>query len=410
MEKILDRFLRYVKVTTMSDSSKEEIPTTECQWDLAKMLQKELLELGLSDAAVSDHCVVTAHLPSNLPKGKEHAKIGFIAHIDTTDDFSGVNVKPQLVANYDGSDIPLDKKGKVVLSPDDFPTLLDNIGKTLVVTDGTTLLGADDKAGVAEIMTMVAYLTEHPEIKHGQIGIAFSPDEEGADGIRYLDIEAFDCDYAYTVDGGELGELEYENFNAASVTVEFFGREVHPGEAKGKMVNAGLLAMEYASLLPGTETPTNTEKYEGFYHLHHLEGNVSYAKLEYLLREHDTLLFGKRKIFLKKAAEFMKNKYGEKRVKITIEDSYYNMKEKIEPHIYIVENAARAMTDAGVEPKIQPVRGGTDGSSLSFRGLPCPNLSTGGYNFHGRFEYIPAESMEKMVEVLLNLATGDCED
>ncbi len=410
MEKILDRFLRYVKINTMSDSTGLEIPTTDCQWDLARLLADELKAMGLEDAAVSDHCVVTAHMPSNLPKGETRDKIGFIAHIDTVDDFNGKNVKPRVIENYDGSDIFLDSKEKFVLSPDTFPTLLDNVGKTLIVTDGSTLLGADDKAGIAEIMTMLSYLTEHPEIKHGQIGVAFSPDEEGAGGIRYLDVKAFDCDYAYTVDGGALGELEFENFNAATFTVEINGREVHPGEGKDKMVNASLLAMEFASLMPSAETPAHTEKYEGFYHLQRMEGGPSFAKLEYLLREHDTLLFEKRKLFVKQTVDYLNKKYGCKRFKLNVRDSYYNMRDMIEPHIQIVEKAAKAMTDADVEPKIQPVRGGTDGAYLCFRGLPCPNLSAGGYNFHGRYEYIPLESMEKMVEVLTNIAVNVYEE
>lgn len=405
MEKVLDKFLRYIKINTQSDSTIEDrVPTTEGQWDLAKMLVSELEKMGAKDVKLSDHCIVTAVIPSNLEGGKKAPKIGFLAHMDTVDDAPGEGVNPRLVENYDGGDIVLSKDGKTVMSPSVFPSLLENVGKTLVVTDGSTLLGADDKAGVSEIMTMAERLLSDSSLKHGDIKIAFSPDEEGADGIRMFDVAAFDADYAYTVDGGKLGEIEYENFNAAGFKVFAHGREVHPGEAKNKMVNAALLVSEFIGMLPASQTPATTEGYEGFYHLAQMGGDCSEAFAEYILRDHDKTIFEKRKAFIKDTVAYLNAKYGEGTFTLEMKDSYYNMREKVEPHMYIVENAKKAMEEAGVTPIVVPIRGGTDGAKLSFEGLPCPNLSTGGFNFHGRYEYIPVESMEKMVEVLLNLA------
>lgn len=406
MEKVLDRFLRYVKVNTQSDSTCEDkVPTTEGQWDLAKMLTAELEKMGAQDVKLSEHCIVTAKIPSNLPSGKKAPKIGFLAHMDTVDDAPGEGVNPRLVENYDGGDITLSKDGKVVMSPSVFPSLKENVGKTLVVTDGSTLLGADDKAGVAEIMTMAETLLTDKTLLHGDIRIAFSPDEEGADGIRMFDVKAFDADYAYTVDGGKVGEIEYENFNAAGFKVIVHGREVHPGEAKNKMVNAALLATEFAQMLPQSQTPATTEGYEGFYHLAEMGGDCSEAHVEYILRDHNREIFEERKAFIRSTVDYLNAKYGEGTFVLEMKDSYYNMREKVEPFMYIVDNAVSAMKEAGVDPIIVPIRGGTDGAKLSFEGLPCPNLSTGGFNFHGRYEYIPVESMESMVQVLLNLAT-----
>lgn len=400
---VLDRFLRYIQIDTKSDPSNTETPTTKGQWELAKMLVAELTEMGAKDIVLNEHCIVTASIPSTLKENEKSKVIGFLAHMDTSDSAPG-NVKPQLIKNYDGNDILLDKQGTAVLSPKVFPSLLDNVGNTLVITDGTSLLGSDDKAGIAEIMTMAYTLLNNPEIPHGEIKIAFTPDEEGADGIRHFDVKAFGADFAYTVDGGALGEIEYENFNAAGFTVKILGREVHPGEAKGKMINAALLATEFASMLPANETPGTTSDYEGFYHLCEICGDCTEAKLSYILREHDKDLFQKRKKYIENVIYYLNEKYGEERFILEMSDTYYNMKEKILPHMHLIDNAKAAMEESGITPRIVPIRGGTDGARLSYVGLPCPNLSTGGYNFHGRFEYIPVESMEKMVDVLVNLA------
>ena len=372
---------------------------------LAKLLRDELTQMGAAQVRMDEHGYVYAKILSNTSRSVP--ALGFIAHMDTSPALSGRDVKPQLVKNYDGGDICLNHDLGIVLSPADFPELLEYKGQTLVTTDGTTLLGADDKAGAAEIMSMAAWLLAHPEEEHGDICIAFTPDEEVGRGADLFDVEGFGAVGAYTVDGGALGELEYENFNAASARLTIQGSSIHPGSAKGRMKNAILIGMEFQSLLPTFENPMYTEGYEGFYHLDHMEGNVEQAVLEYIIRDHDREKFEKKKVFFQQAADFLNQKYGEKTVQPMIRDSYYNMREKIEPCMFLIENAKRAMEAAGVTPRILPVRGGTDGARLSYMGLPCPNLSTGGHNAHGRFEYIPVQSMDAMVQVLRNLAAAE---
>lgn len=398
MSRVVERFLKYVKFDTKSDEESNTVPSTEEQLVLAKELGKELEEIGLSHVSVDENGYVMAVLPSNMDK--KVPTVGFIAHMDTSPDMSGTNINPRFVENYDGEDIKLNEE--VTLSPKDFPELKNYIGETLITTDGTTLLGADDKAGIAEIITAVEYLIEHPEIKHGTIKVGFTPDEEIGRGADHFDVERFDADVAYTLDGGAVGELEYENFNAAGAKVTIQGRNVHPGSAKNKMVNSVLIAGEFIASLPESETPQNTEDYEGFYHLNSINGDVEKTVLNYIIRDFDSESFENRKNTMKAIGEKLNKKYGH-RVKVEIRDQYRNMKEKIEPVMYVVDNAKKAMELAGVKSKVSPIRGGTDGARLSFMGLPTPNIFAGGLNFHGKYEYVPVSSMEKAVEVVLKI-------
>ena len=405
-ETVIDRFLRYVKVDTQSSENSNTSPSTMKQHDLAVMLAKELTEIGAQDVFYDkEHCYIYATIPSTLTeKSKKTPVIGFIAHMDTSDAVSGKDVKPRIVENYDGKDIPLNQKENIVLSPSAFPELLNHKGENLIVTDGTTLLGADDKAGVSEIMTMAAELLQHPEIKHGELRICFTPDEEVGEGTRYFDLERFHADFAYTVDGGKLGELEYENFNAAEAELIIHGRSVHPGDAKGKMLNATLIAYEFQSMLPVFDNPMYTEGREGFYHLTLMKGTCDMAVVYYIIRDHDLTKFGRKKDRFRKIVDYLNDKYGQGTIELTMEDSYFNMIEKIRPHMHLIENARKAMAQAQVTPIENPIRGGTDGAALSFKGLPCPNLCTGGYNYHGKYEYASIPEMEKVVEILLGLA------
>ncbi len=396
---VTERFLKYVSFHTTSDESSETIPSTDRQRTFGAFLVEEMTALGLQDARMDDHGYVYAYLPSNI-EGCSDA-VGYIAHMDTSPDVSGENVKPEIVT-YGGGDIPL--KGEGVISAEKFPFLAKYVGEQLIVTDGTTLLGADDKAGIAEIVTACEYFLSHPEIPHKAIALGFTPDEEIGRGADCFDVYAFPASYAYTVDGGEVGEIEYENFNAASAHVAFKGINIHPGSAKNKMRNAALIAAEFVSLLPAEQTPAHTEGYEGFYHLHHMSGCESSAEVAFIVRDHDRAKFEAKKAYLAGIASLLQAKYGEDALTLTVKDSYYNMKEQILPHMYLITEAEAAMRQAGVEPKIVAIRGGTDGARLSYMGLPCPNLSTGGYNFHGVHELIPVQSMEKMVQVLVNLA------
>ncbi len=400
MEKLLDRFLRYVAVDTQSDENSESQPSTAKQLDLLRLLRDELVAMGV-DATLDEFGYVMAVLPSNL--AEKVPAVGFIAHVDTSPDASGKGVKPQIVPNYDGGPIALKGVEGLFLSPSDFPELLAHKGETLITTDGTTLLGADDKAGVAEIMDAVQYLVAHPEVKHGKICIGFTPDEEIGRGVVKFDVKRFGADYAYTMDGGEVGELEFENFNAAAATLRFNGLNVHPGYAKGKMKNAMRLAMEFNAMLPDAEKPEYTEGYEGFYHLIGMKGTVEEAELTYIIRDHSLARYEERKAFVQRCADFMNAKYGEGTVCAEIKHQYYNMREQVEPHYHIIETAMEAMRLAGVEPRVQPIRGGTDGANLSFKGLPCPNIFAGGLNFHGKMEWVPLESMQKASAVILNI-------
>ena len=398
---LVERFLKYVSFDTQSSEETEVTPSTPGQMVFAKYLKEELESLGLEDITLDEHGYLFATLPANIDKPVP--TIGFIAHMDTSPDMSGKDVSPRIVQNYDGSDIVLCAEENVVLSPSQFPELLDHKGEDLIVTNGKTLLGADDKAGVAEIMTMAAWFLSHPEEKHGRICIAFTPDEEVGRGADFFDVEGFGAEAAYTVDGGALGELEYENFNAASGHVTIQGKGIHPGSAKGKMKNALLIAMEFQALLPAFENPMYTEGYEGFYHLDHMEGDVEGAQMAYIIRDHDREKFEQKKAFFEKAAEFLNAKYGAGTVTAVVKDSYYNMKEKIEPHMELIHIAEDAMRKNGVTPVISPVRGGTDGARLSYMGLPCPNLCTGGHNYHGKYEYVCVESMEQTVNILTEI-------
>lgn len=404
MSKVIEKFLNYVKIDTQSDENSTACPTTAKQHDLAKLLVKELEAMGADEITYDkEHCYVYATVPAT--KGCENRPVlGFIAHMDTAPAVTGENVKPRIIENYDGKDIVLNEEKNIVMKVSDFPELVEYTGKRLIVTDGTTLLGADDKAGIAEIMTMAEQLLSHKEIPHGKIRIGFTPDEEVGAGADHFDVKLFGADYAYTVDGGKLGELEYENFNAAGAKVTFHGRSVHPGDAKNKMVNALLLAMEFQNMLPVFENPMYTEKYEGFYHLDLLSGSVEKAQAEYIIRDHDKDKFEQKKETFLRIGDYLNEKYGKDTVLIEMKDSYYNMREIIEQHMQLIENAKAAMEETGVNPIVVPIRGGTDGARLSYMGLPCPNLCTGGHNFHGRFEYICADSMEKIVEILLKLA------
>lgn len=404
MTDVIEKFLRYIAVDTQSSEESETFPSTEKQKNLARMLYNELREMGAADVYFNERdCFVYAKIPAN-DGGKSARRLGFIAHMDTSPEASGSGVKARFVENYDGGDILLNAEKNITLSPAQFPELAAYRGKTLIVTDGTTLLGADDKAGVAEIMAAAQRLLTSG-LPHGEICIAFTPDEEIGGGINKFDIERFGADAAYTVDGGGLGELEFENFNAASARITITGLNVHTGEAKGKMVNAAQLAAEYEMLLPAAEKPEHTEGYEGFFHLLSISGDTSRAELKYLIRDHDRAKFESRKELMRRTADLLNAKYGKGRVQIVISDTYYNMREKIEPqNMFLIENAAECMKELGVQPKIQPIRGGTDGANLSFRGLPCPNLFTGGHNYHGVYEYVCAESMELAAELIVKLA------
>jgi len=401
MEKILDRFLRYVGVDTQSNEESESQPSTAKQWDLLKMLCAELQEMGI-EAELDEYGYVMGTIPSNIP-GKDIPAVGFIAHVDTAPDASGKDVKPQIIPDYDGSDIALKGVPGLFLKPSEFPELLHFKGQTLITTDGTTLLGADDKAGVAEIMNAASWIMEHPDFKHGPIKIGFTPDEEIGRGVVKFDVKRFGADYAYTMDGGEIGELEFENFNAASAKIHVQGRNVHPGSAKGKMKNAILIGQEFNSLLPIEQRPEYTEGYEGFFHLISFKGSVEEADFAYIIRDHDAVKFDRKKVMIREVAEFMNKKYGDGTVQLTLKDQYRNMREQVEPHYHIIEKAVKAMEMEGIKVKIQPIRGGTDGANLSYMGLPCPNIFAGGLNFHGKMEYVPLESIEAASKVILNI-------
>lgn len=399
---VIERFLKYVTFDTQSDESTGVTPSTPKQMVFAQYLKTELEELGLKGISLDENGYLFATLPSNVDH--EVPVVGFIAHMDTSPDMSGENVKPRIVEKYDGKDIPLCAEENIILSPANFPELLDHVGEDLIVTDGHTLLGADDKAGIAEIVGAVAYLIAHPEIKHGDIRIGFNPDEEIGLGAHKFDVEKFGAKWAYTMDGGEVGELEFENFNAAAAKIRVKGRNVHPGYAKNKMINSLLVANEYASLLPANETPGTTEGYEGFYHLIGMEGEVENTVLSYIVRDHDREKFEARKQALLNYAAQLNEKYGEGTVTVELKDQYYNMRQQVEPLMYIIDIAFAAMQEAGVTPKVKAIRGGTDGAQLSFKGLPCPNIFAGGLNFHGRYEFVPVQSIEKAMNVVVKIA------
>ena len=399
---IIDRFIKYVTIDTESDPNNPEFPSTENQWNLAKILEKELNQIGMQEVELDKNCYIMATLPSNL--NYEVPTIGFVAHIDTSPDFTGANVKPQIIENYNGKDITLNKEKNIILSPDYFEDLLQYKGQTIITTDGTTLLGADDKGGVTEIVTAMEYLINHPEIKHGKIRICFTPDEEVGKGAHKFDVKKFGADWAYTMDGSQIGELEYENFNAASAKITINGKIVHPGYAKGKMINSMTIASDFIHRLPSKEVPESTEGYEGFFHLHQLKGNVEQSVLNYIIRDHDLGLFNNRKQFMIDLVAKMNSELGNNSIELDIKDQYYNMKEKVIPVMHIVDIAEEVMKEIGITPLIKPIRGGTDGSQLSFMGLPCPNIFAGGHNFHGRYEYVPVESMIKATEVIVGIS------
>ncbi|NVO18717.1 MAG: peptidase T [Bacteroidetes bacterium] len=398
---ILSRFLRYVSIDTQSDDSSNSMPSTSKQFDMLRMLRDELESLGLEDVSLDENGYIMATLPATTTR--KAPVIGFIAHVDTAPDMSGANVKPQIIKNYDGGSIVLNKELNLELTTADFPELKEYVGQTMIVTDGTTLLGADDKAGVTEIMAAVEYLVKHPEIEHGTLKIGFTPDEEIGRGVDKFDVKKFGADFAYTMDGGGVGELEYENFNAAGAKVFIQGRNIHPGYAKSKMLNAILMAMEFNALLPVFERPEFTQDYEGFYHLIKMDGSVEKASIQYIIRDHDKVKFEHKKAFFLQCIDFMNKRYGEKVFTPELKDQYFNMREMVEPVYHVVETARQAMVELGIEPKVVPIRGGTDGARLSYMGLPCPNIFAGGHNFHGKFEYIPLESMEKAVQVILKI-------
>ncbi|MCI1590817.1 peptidase T [Heyndrickxia oleronia] len=398
---IIERFTSYVKIDTQSNEDSETCPSTPGQWDLLHKLEEELKSIGMEDVTLDENGYLMASLPSNTDK--HVPTIGFLAHVDTATDFTGKNVNPQLVENYDGGDILLNDSLHITLSPKEFPNLENYKGHTLITTDGTTLLGADNKAGIAEIMTAMAYLIQHPEIKHGKVRVAFTPDEEIGRGPHKFDVEAFQAQYAYTVDGGRLGELEYESFNAAGAKITIKGSNIHPGSAKGKMINSIKIGMELQNKLPAEEAPEYTEGYEGFYHLLSMNGDVEQTKMNYIIRDHDKEKFEAKKANLEKIVNELKQKHGENNIILEISDQYYNMKDKIEPVKHIVDIAYEAMKDLNIEPIIQPIRGGTDGSQLSFMGLPTPNIFTGGENFHGKYEYISVDNMEKATQVIIGI-------
>ncbi len=401
-EELIERFVSYVTIDSESDPNSETTPSTQKQWDIANKLVQELKDMGLKDVSIDEHAYIMATLPSNV----EHPvpSIGFISHFDTSPDFTGKDVKPQIIENYDGKDILLNKEQNIILSPDYFEDLLMYKGQTLITTDGTTLLGADDKAGVTEIMTAVKYLVEHPEIKHGDIKIGFTPDEEIGRGAHKFDVKKFAAEWAYTMDGSQVGELEYENFNAAGAQVKITGKIVHPGYAKGKMINSMYIAQDFINSLPRLETPEHTEGRQGFFHLTKIEGEVDETRLNYIIRDHDKEHFEARKKVMLDLAKEINEQHGREAVSIEIKDQYFNMREKVEPVMHIVDIAEQAMKELNIEPLIKPIRGGTDGSQLSYMGLPCPNIFAGGHNFHGRYEYVPVESMIKATQVIIKIA------
>ena len=416
MTTAVERFLKYVSYDTQSDEANDTCPSTKKQLLLANELKRELEEMGASDVRMSEYGYVFARIPDNTGSTSAHdasgvgqkttiPALGFISHMDTAPSLTGTNVKPRIVQAYDGKDIVLNAEKQIVMKVSEFPFLADLKGQDLIVTDGTTLLGADDKAGVAEIMTMAEYFLSHPEIPHGEICIGFTPDEEIGRGADRFDVKDFGAAVAYTVDGGPIGEIEYENFNAASGKVRIQGASIHPGDAKLKMKNALLIGMEFQILLPVFENPMYTEGYEGFYHLDEMSGNVEEAQLNYIIRDHDHEKFEQKKKFFAEAADFLNRKYGKGTVIAEVTDSYYNMKEKIEPCMYLIDTAKEAMPACGIEPEVVPIRGGTDGARLSYMGLPCPNLCTGGYNYHGKYEFIPVDSLQKTAEILVEIAS-----
>ena len=406
MQHIIDRFIGYVTVDTESDPESNTTPSTAKQWDLANKLVEELKQIGLTDASIDDKSYVMATLPSNLDY--EVPTIGFVSHFDTTPDFTGKDVKPQIIKNYDGGDIVLNEEKNIILSPSYFKDLLLYKGQTLITTDGTTLLGADDKAGITEIMTAMEFLVQNPEIKHGTLKVCFTPDEEIGRGADHFDVEKFGADWAYTMDGSQIGELEYENFNAAGVKIRFKGKSVHPGYAKGKMINSMLLANKFINKLPKDETPESTKNYEGFYHVTNIQGSIEDTLVQLIIRDHNRKKFEKRKEYVEEVVAKINKKYkkqfGEDIAILEIKDQYYNMREKVEPVMHIVKLAEQAMKELNIKPLIKPIRGGTDGSRLSFMGLPCPNIFAGGHNFHGKYEYVPVESMQKAIEVIVKIA------
>lgn len=399
---LVERFLKYVSFDTQSNEESGTTPSTPGQMVFAKYLKEELETLGLEEVSLDDNGYLYATLPANV-EGNAPV-VGFIAHMDTSPDMSGKDVKPRIVPAYDGGDITLCAEEGIVLSPAQFPELLEHRGEDLIVTDGHTLLGADDKAGIAEIVSAIVYLQQHPEVKHGKIRIGFNPDEEIGLGAHKFDVEKFGCDWAYTMDGGEVGELEFENFNAASAKLVFKGRNVHPGYAKGKMINSLRVANRFMSLLPDSETPEHTEGYEGFYHLVGVNGEVEQTTVSYIIRDHDSARFEARKATMQRLADFINAEYGEGTVALELKDQYYNMRRQIEPVMHVIDIAFQAMKEAGVEPCVRAIRGGTDGAQLSFKGLPCPNIFAGGLNFHGRYEFVPIPSMEKAMNVIVKIA------
>lgn len=406
MQHIIDRFISYVTIDTESDPNSQTTPSTEKQWNLANKLVEELKTIGLEDVTIDDKAYIMATLPANVDH--DVPVIGFVSHFDTSPDFSGANVKPQIIKNYDGKDIILNVEKNIILSPNYFKDLLQYKGQTIITTDGTTLLGADDKAGITEIVSAMEYLIQHPEIKHGKIRIGFTPDEEIGRGAHHFDVEKFGAQWAYTMDGSQIGELEYENFNAAGAKITFKGKSVHPGYAKGKMINSMLIANDFINELPKKETPQETRGYEGFFHVHHLTGSIEETVLELIIRDHNKVKFEKRKDLIGKIAKKINRKFakqfGEDIVIAEVKDQYYNMKEKVLPVKHIVDIAEKAMRELNIKPIIKPIRGGTDGSQLSYMGLPCPNIFAGGHNFHGKYEYVPAESMQKATDVIVKIA------
>ena len=406
MQNIIDRFISYVTVDTESDPNSNTTPSSKKQWDLANQLVEELKAIGMQEVTIDDKAYIMATLPSNVEE--EVPTIGFVSHFDTTPDFTGANVKPQIIENYDGKDIVLNAEQNIVLSPDYFKDLLQYKGQTIITTDGTTLLGADDKAGITEIVTAMEYLINHPEIKHGKIRVGFTPDEEIGRGAHFFDVEKFGCDWAYTMDGSQIGELEYENFNAAGAKITFKGKSVHPGYAKGKMINSMLIANAFINELPADEVPERTKGYEGFYHIHNVSGTIEESTVSLIIRDHNKKKFEKRKEKIGKIVRKINKKYakqfGEDIAVAEIKDQYYNMKEKVLPVKHIVDIAEKAMKTLNIKPIIKPIRGGTDGCQLSYMGLPCPNIFAGGHNFHGKYEYVPVESMQKAVEVIIKIA------
>ncbi|NCP20427.1 MAG: peptidase T [Flavobacteriales bacterium CG_4_8_14_3_um_filter_35_10] len=402
LQHIIDRFIKYVSIDTQSDPNNPAFPSTEKQWTLAKLLEKELKFIGLTDVNLDENCYLTATLPSNI--SYKVPTIGFVAHIDTSPDFSAAHVNPQVHKNYDGKAIVLNADDPIILDPKEFKELINYKGQTLITTDGNSLLGADDKAGITEIVTAMEFLLTHPEIKHGILKICFTPDEEVGKGAHKFDVKSFNADWAYTMDGSELGELEFENFNAAIGLVEIKGKIVHPGYAKGIMINAMTIATQFITALPANEVPEQTDDYQGFYHLYGMKGSVEKASLQYIIRDHDRQKFEARKLHFSATADALNKKLGNNLIATTIKDQYFNMREKVEPVMHIVDIAKEAMIQAGIKPNIKAIRGGTDGAQLSYMGLPCPNIFAGGHNFHGRYEYVPAESIQKATEVIINIA------